>query len=81
MCTTRDVSDRALRRGRLLAARSRPVRSINRRGILGGSWDMGSVVRGFMSPVATAGDELAADSARGDPANQFYDQPTEGDEA
>ena len=81
MRTTRDVFDRALRRGRLLAARSRPVRSINRRGILGGSWDLGSVVRGFMRPVGPAEDVLVAGGARGDPANQFQDQPTEGDEA
>lgn len=48
MRTTRNVTDRKLRRARLLAARSRPVGGINRRGILCGDWDLGAVVRAWM---------------------------------
>ena len=39
--------DRDIRRSRLLAARTRPVGGINRRGILSGHWDGGNVVRQF----------------------------------
>lgn len=39
--------DRDTRRARLLAARTRPVGGINRRGIFTGHWDGGSVVRQF----------------------------------
>ena len=38
-----------LRRARLLAARTRPVWSCNRRAILTGQWDGGDVVRAFLS--------------------------------
>ena len=38
---------RDIRRARLLAARTRPVRGINRIGIFGGDWDRGNVVRQF----------------------------------
>lgn len=41
--------DRDTRRARLLAARTRPVGGINRRGILTGHWDGGSVVRAFQN--------------------------------
>lgn len=44
---TRSLADHGLRRARLLAARSRSVGSINRRAILNGEWDGGTVVRGF----------------------------------
>lgn len=40
--------DPALRRGRLLAARSYAVGTQPRHGILGGFWDHGTVVRGHM---------------------------------
>ena len=43
---------RQMRRARLLAARSRPVRGINRKAILGGQWDSGSVVRAFLGEEA-----------------------------
>lgn len=49
MISTRDLQDRTLRRARLLAARSRDYRSVNRAGILGGQWDMGAVVRAHMT--------------------------------
>jgi hypothetical protein len=39
--------DRDTRRARLLAARTRPVGGINRRGIFTGHWDRGDVVRQF----------------------------------
>lgn len=39
--------DADTRRARLLAARTRPIGSINRRAILSGSWDGGSVVGAF----------------------------------
>jgi hypothetical protein len=39
--------DRDIRRARLLAARTRPVGGINRRGIFTGHWDRGDVVRQF----------------------------------
>lgn len=39
--------ERTLRRARLLAARTRPVKSINRTAILGGQWDSGDIVRQF----------------------------------
>lgn len=39
--------DRETRRARLLAARTRPVGGINRRGIFAGAWDGGNVVRQF----------------------------------
>lgn len=39
--------DRDTRRARLLAARTRPVGGINRRGIFTGHWDGGNVVRQF----------------------------------
>ncbi len=39
--------DRDTRRARLLAARRKPIGSIPRKGILGGSWDGGSVVGAF----------------------------------
>lgn len=39
--------DRDTRRARLLAARRKPIGSINRRGILSGHWDRGSVVGAF----------------------------------
>lgn len=39
--------DRETRRSRLLAARTRPVGGINRRGIFAGDWDGGNVVRQF----------------------------------
>lgn len=39
--------DRDTRRARLLAARTRPVGGINRRGIFTGHWDGGDVVRQF----------------------------------
>lgn len=39
---------RDLWRARLLAARRKPVGSINRRAILGGYWDGGNVVGAFL---------------------------------
>lgn len=39
--------DRDVRRARLLAARTRPVCGINRKGIFNGDWDGGNVVRQF----------------------------------
>lgn len=39
--------DRDTRRARLLAARTRPMGGINRKGILCGDWDRGNVVRQF----------------------------------
>ena len=39
--------DRDTRRARLLAARTRPVGGINRKGIFSGDWDRGSVVGQF----------------------------------
>lgn len=48
MRSLRALSDQALRRARLLAARTYPVRSITRSGILTGRWDGGSVVRAFL---------------------------------
>ncbi len=39
--------DRDTRRARLLAARTRPVAGINRKGILSGAWDGGNVVGQF----------------------------------
>jgi hypothetical protein len=45
--TTRDLSP-ALRRARLLAARTYPRGGIVRRGILSGQWDGGSVVCAFL---------------------------------
>lgn len=39
--------DRDTRRARLLAARTRPVGGINRRGIFSGHWDGGDVVCQF----------------------------------
>lgn len=36
--------DRDTRRARLLAARRRPVRGINRVGIFAGDWDRGNIV-------------------------------------
>lgn len=39
--------DRDTRRARLLAARTRPIGSINRRAILGGSWDGGAIVGAY----------------------------------
>ena len=53
MKTTRDVADHQLRRARLLAARTRAVRSINRCGILCGDWDRGAVVRAWMDDTST----------------------------
>jgi hypothetical protein len=44
-----DQAPRATRRARLLAARGRAVRSINRKAIVNGEWDSGSVVRSFMA--------------------------------
>ncbi|GAA5063634.1 hypothetical protein GCM10023208_34810 [Erythrobacter westpacificensis] len=41
--------DRDTRRARLLAARTRPVGGINRKGIFAGDWDRGSVVGQFRS--------------------------------
>jgi hypothetical protein len=39
--------ERDLRRARLIAARTRPVAGINRKGILRGDWDNGSIVRQY----------------------------------
>jgi hypothetical protein len=39
--------DSDTRRARLLAARTRPMGGINRKGILRGDWDGGTVVRQF----------------------------------
>ncbi len=39
--------DRDTRRARLLAARRKPVGSLNRKGILSGHWDAGNVVGAF----------------------------------
>ena len=55
--STRDVSDRQLRRARLLAARTPAVRSINRSGILCGDWDRGAVVRAWIDDNRTADDK------------------------
>jgi len=44
----REEPDQRLRRARLLAARSCPVRGITRIGILTGQWDGGSVLRAFL---------------------------------
>lgn len=46
--TTRDVTDRQLRRARLLAARTRDYGSLTRRRVLAGDWDRGVVVRATM---------------------------------
>lgn len=46
--------DRDTRRARLLAARTRPVGGINRKGILRGDWDGGNVVRQFRNGAAEA---------------------------
>ena len=46
--------DRDLRRARLLAARTRPVGGINRKGILCGDWDGGDVVRQFRDGAGEA---------------------------
>lgn len=48
MRSLRDLDDRALRRARLLAARTRAIGSVSRVGILTGQWDGGSVVRTFL---------------------------------
>ena len=50
----RNVTDRNLRRARLLAARSRPIGGINRRGILCGDGDLGSVVQAWKTDESTA---------------------------
>lgn len=49
MKSLRDLADKQLRRARLLAARTRAIRSIPRTGILTGQWDSSSVVQGFMA--------------------------------
>jgi hypothetical protein len=46
--TTRDVTDRQLRRARLLAPRTRDYRGIIRRSVLAGELDRGAVVRAKM---------------------------------
>lgn len=46
--------DRDTRRARLLAARTRPVGGINRKGILRGDWDSGNVVRQFRDGAGEA---------------------------
>ena len=46
--------DRDTRRARLLAARTRPVGGINRKGILRGDWDGGNVVRQFRDGAGEA---------------------------
>jgi hypothetical protein len=59
MIALRSLEDRDLRRGRLLAARSRAIGSVTRRGILSGQWDGGQIVRDFMSecnPTTKQGD-------------------------
>lgn len=52
MKSLRSLDDRALRRARLLAARSRAIGSIPRIGILTGQWDGGSVVRAFLGETS-----------------------------
>lgn len=47
--------ERDLRRARLLAARSRPISSTNRPGILSGQWDGGNVVGAFREGNGTSG--------------------------
>jgi hypothetical protein len=44
-----DQAPRATLRVRLLATRGRAVRSINRKAMMNGEWDSGSVVRSFMA--------------------------------
>jgi hypothetical protein len=46
--------DAARRRARLLAARERPVGGLNRRAILNGEWDGGSLVRRHLVEVDDA---------------------------
>ena len=46
--------DRDTRRARLLAAQTRPVGGINRKGILCGHWDGGNVVRQFRDGAGEA---------------------------
>ena len=54
MRSSRDVADRQLLRARVLAARTRAVGSINRRGVFGGDWDRGAVVRAWMDNIGTS---------------------------
>jgi hypothetical protein len=48
MTKINQLDDRALKRGRLLAARTRTIGSVTRYGILTGQWDGGDYVRRFM---------------------------------
>jgi hypothetical protein len=57
MIALRSLEDRDLRRARLLAARTRTIGSITRRGILSGQWDGGSIVRNIMSECSPTSKE------------------------